>query len=286
MWHHGRMAADILKPSDMRACSPRGVFIWLFFALQALTACSVKEDRAACPCYASVFVNEFLKAGFSGAMLSFSSDRLVYREDIRLVEYEDWPYVASLERRTNRASLIAGLEKMHVRGDSLLVPYGLASDPVWLYSERFFCDGDDYTIKARPHKQYCRLEIVLKGLSAEERTACSFRVKAGFCGIDLYSRRALEGDFCAEAERGLDGSFSLLLPRQGDGGIMLEASCGPQWGEESFMIDVGARLRAAGYDWTLEDLRDVSVTVDYAKAEISLRILDWNPDDFFKNIII
>lgn len=270
----------------MRTCCLGGAALCLFFTLRATTACSVKEDRSACPCYASVLVEDFLRAGFSDALLSFSSDRLVHRESIRLAEFEDDAYVASLERRTNRVSLIAGMARMRIRGDSLLVPYGHQSDPIWLYSEKFFCDGDSYTVTARPHKQFCRLEILLKGLSAEERTACTFRVKAGFCGLDLYSRRALEGEFCAEAIRGLDGAFSLLLPRQGDGGILLEASCGQPEAGAPLVVDVAAALRAAGYDWSLEDLRDVSLTVDYAKAEISLRILDWNADDIYKDIII
>ena len=220
----------------MRTCCLGGAALCLFFSLQAMTACSVKEDRSACPCYASVLVEDFLRAGFSDALLSFSSDRLVHRESIRLAEFEDDAYVASLERRTNRASLIAGMTRMRIRGDSLLVPYGHQSDPIWLYSEKFFCDGDSYTVTARPHKQFCRLEILLKGLSAEERTACTFRVKAGFCGLDLYSRRALEGEFCAEAIRGLDGAFSLLLPRQGMG-----VSCSKP--------PAGSRRRALRLSW-------------------------------------
>lgn len=286
MWPHGKTVADIRKPSDMRACSLRGIWIYLFFALQALTACSVKEDRTACPCYTSVQVGEYIEAGFSSAMLSFSSDRLVRRENISLAEHEDVAYVASLERRTHRASLVAGLDRMLIRSDSLLVPLGHDSDPLWLYSEKFYCAEDEYTIQARPHKQYCRLEIELEGLSSEDKTMCSFRVMAEACGLDLYSRSPLEGAFRADAVRGLDGRFSLLLPRQGDGGILLEVSGGAAGAADPFVVDVSSRLKAAGYDWTLEDLKDVSITVDYAKADISIKILDWNPDDIFKDVTI
>lgn len=270
----------------MRTCCLPGIFIPLFFALQAITACTVKEDRTACPCYTSVLVDGFIDAGFSSTMVSFSSDCLVRRENISLAEYEDQAYVISLERKTNRASVIAGLDRMQIRSDSLLVPFGHDADPIWLHSEKFFCDDDEYIMDARPHKQYCRLEILLEGLTPEESTSCSFSVMAETCGLDLYSRRPLEGAFRADAKRGLDGSFSLLLPRQGDGGILLEVSSGPGLRGDCFVVDVSSRLEAAGYDWTLEDLKDVSITVDYAKAEISIKILDWNPDDVFKDVII
>ena len=270
----------------MRTSFLWGIALCLPFTLRALTSCSVKEDRAACPCYASVLVGEFIRKGFTDAMVSFSSDHLVRRENICLAEYEDEAYVASLERKTNRAALVAGIDRMQIRGDSLVVPYGLDADPLWLYSEHFLCDDDSYTLNARPHKQYCRLEIVMEGLPAEVQTSCSFRVRAEASGLDLYRRQPLAGEFCAQARRGLDGNFSLLLPRQADGGILLDVFSGPVETGEKFVVDVNAKLKAAGYDWKLEDLKDVSITTDYAKADISLRILDWNPDDGFKDIII
>lgn len=271
----------------MRTGSLLGVALCLSLSVQALTACSVREDRADCPCYTTVLVEDFLRAGFSAATLSFSSDRLVSREDILLFEYEDEAYVASLERRTNRTSLVAGLDRMQVRGDSLLTPYGFESDPIWLYSEKFFCGGDSYIVRARPHKQYCTLKIVEKGLSVGDRSSCSFRVKAEYCGIDLYGRQPLKGGFCADAQRALDGSSSLLLPRQGEGGvILLEVFAGSVLGGEPFVIDVGTKLREAGYDWSLEDLKDVSVTVDYASAEISICIQDWEAENDFNDIKI
>ncbi len=273
----------------MRTGSLPGVALCLSLVLPALTACSIREDRGGCPCYISVLVGDFLRAGFSDAMLSFSSDRLVSREDIRLAEYEDEAYVASLERRMNRASLVAGIDRMQVRGDSLLTPGGHGSDPIWLYSEKFFCNDDFYTVTARPHKQYCRLKIVQTELSPGEESSCSFSVRAGYCGIDLYDRQPLRGEFHAEAQREPDGSFSLLLPRQGEEGeILLEACVASQNDGEAFTftVDLGAHLRAEGYDWTLEDLRDVSVTVDYARAEISAHIEDWGSENIFYDVKI
>ena len=269
----------------MRTCCHKGIVLLMTFILPAFTACSVKENRAACPCYASILVDDFILAGFSEALLSVSADRLVCRDDIRLREYEDGGYEATLGRNTNRVSLVSGLQKMTIKGDSLVVAYGMEADPIWLYSEKFFCREDSYIVRARPHKQYCRLEIVLKGLSAEDRSSCSFRVKAACCGLDIYSRTALEGEYAASAERGLDGNFSVRVPRQNGGGLLVEAYNGIP-GEEPLLIDAGKMLRSAGYDWSREDLRDVSITVDYAKAEVSLRILDWNPDDIYKDIII
>jgi hypothetical protein len=249
-------------------------------------ACSVKENRTACPCYTSVDVDDFILAGFAEATVSFSADHLLRREMISLQEYEDIGYMIALDRRSNRAAVIAGLDNSVVRGDSLMTPYGLEADPIWLYSEKFYCDGDEHWINARPHKQYCRLEIVVTGLSPGDIYDCCFRVKAESCGLDLYGRQALEGEYCALAERSSTGDFTVRIPRQLENRLSLELLHIGNPDEPLFTIELDRKLEAAGYDWTREDLRDISVEVDYAGTEVNLKILDWDSDDVFKQITI
>lgn len=255
-------------------------------AVPAFFSCSVKESRTACPCYTSVAVEDFLLAGFSEAMVSFSADRLLFREKIALAEYEDGGYVVALDRKTNRAAVIAGMDKSVVKGDSLFTSYGLETDPIWLYSEKFVCDDDDYLIDARPHKQYCLMEIALTGISPSDACDCIFRVKAGSCGLDLYARRPLEGDYCAVARRNSTGNYSLRIPRQAENALLLELFFPGGGDTPVFTMNLGEEFGKAGYDWTREDLRDAAVEVDYSRATIRLSIQDWNRDDIFKDIKI
>ncbi len=249
-------------------------------------SCSVKESRSACPCYTSVAVDDFILAGFAEATVSFSADRLLRRETISLQEYEDVGYMIALDRRSNRAAVIAGLDKCIVRGDSLITPYGLEADPIWLFSEKFYCEGDELVINARPHKQYCRLEIVVTGLSPGDRYDCSFRVKAESCGLDLYGRQALEGEYCAWAQRSSTGDFFVRIPRQAENRLSLELLRTDAPDAPLFTIELDRKLEAAGYDWTREDLRDISLEVDYSGTEVKLKIIDWDSDDVFKEITI
>ena len=258
----------------------------LLIVMLLFPACTVKESRSACPCYTSVAVDDFILAGFAEAAVSFSSDRLLCRETITLQEYEDVGYLIALNRRNNRAAVIAGLDNSVVRGDSLMTPYGLEADPIWLYSEKFVCEGDDHRINARPHKQYCRLEIVVTGLSPDDLYDCSFRVRAESCGLDLYGRHALAGEYCATAERSSTGDFFVRIPRQAENRLSLELLRDGNPDEPVFTIELDKRLEAAGYDWGREDLRDMSVEVDYAGTEVNIKIIDWDSDDAFKEITI
>ncbi len=258
----------------------------VLLAVPAFFSCSVKESRTACPCYTSVAVDDFILAGFSEATVSFSAEELLLREKIALAEYEDEGYMIALSRKANRAAVIAGMDKSVVKGDSLFTSYGLETDPIWLYSEKFVCDDDDHLINARPYKQYCRLRIVLTGLSSSDECDCLFRIRASSCGLDIYGRRPLEGDYCAVARRDSDGNYILRIPRQAENRLQLELFL-PDGGESPvFSMDLGEAFGKSGYDWTREDLRDASVEVDYARATFSLSIMDWDRNDIFKDIKI
>jgi len=270
----------------MQARSIAGGLAVLLIVTLLSPSCSVKESRTACPCYTSVAVDDFILAGFAEAAVSFSSDRLLRREMISLQQYEDVGYLIALARRSNRAAVVAGLDNAVVRGDSLMTPYGLEADPIWLYSEKFICEGDEHRINARPHKQYCRLEIVVTGLSPGALYDCAFRVKAECCGLDLYGRQALAGDYCAMAARSSTGDFLVRIPRQAENRLSLELLHIGNPDEPLLTIELDRKLEEAGYDWMREDLRDVSVEIDYAGTEVNLKIIDWDSDDIFKEIRI
>ena len=246
-------------------------------------ACSVKEERSGCPCYAEVDVGGFISAGFSRALLFFSAEEPLLEEEINLREYEDDAYVTPLERRTNRAAVVAGVENSRIADDILSVPSGLEADPIWAFGETFFCGGDAYLIKAAPHKQYCNMEISVAGLDAADLYEFSFRVIADCNGLKLYDRTAVEGAYSCFARRSATGAFNVRIPRQSGGRILLEVyrDSSPDVQEPVLVTEVGAEMLRNGYDWSREDLLDVSVGLDYSAAEVAIKIKDWIYDEFW-----
>jgi hypothetical protein len=63
-----------------------------------------------------------------------------------------------------------------------------------------------------------------------------------------------------------------VLPRQIDASLMLEVDDG-KGGYKAFAL--GQYIVSSGYDWTAEDLEDITVTLDYALTEIRLVIGGW-----------
>ncbi len=259
-------------------------------ALFLISSCSVKEIRDNCPCYTVVNIDEFIEAGFKEAMFSYTSDKLIMRNFVELSPYEGSGFEQAMPRRKARNAVIAGMKHCQIRGDSLSVPYGFEFDPIWISGNVFYCEDDDYHFTALPKKQYCNMTFIVKDMSEGGEMSFDYRVKADCNAIDIYSLRALDGDYCALAKETAFGAYSLRIPRQKDGNISLEICRIPYDSamavEVLSVFDLGNQLLQKGYDWESENLKDVSVIVDFANSEIRLNILDWDEDPEYNDTII
>jgi len=260
-------------------------------AVSLALSCSVKENRHDCPCYVNVNIDDYLTSGFDRALLSFSSGGLIGREEVELSQFEEVGYEQAMPRRRGRVAVAAGLGKTMVRSDTLLTPYGLEADPLWLFCEEFVCSDDEYRIESVARKQYCRLVIGVKGLASGEEYDYSFVVKGNSNALDMYSATAIEGDYCAEATRNETGIFSVRIPRQKKSELLLEvlerkALSSTEGRKVKFTVDLSAIFTASGYNWERKDLLDAEVSIDYANAQVSFRIEGWQTDDVFGDIKI
>ena len=275
----------------MRGCFIRGhlLSVLLMVAPLLLCSCTVKEDRAVCPCYTFVDLSSYIDSGHKTAIVTVRSASQSYSEEIDLHNYEDSPYELALPRGTNHISVVSGLKNTHIKSDSLVTPYGLASDALWVYNEKFICEGDEHNLTAVPRKNFCKLTIIVIGLMPGQDYDFSFRVKADCNALDLYDSKALEGEFYGAAtSSGMLGLFSICLPRQKNNSLLLDI-CDHSVDEAMeavHTIDLGGMLTEDGYDWTRADLLDVNVTVDYSSMNASIEIVKWIDDDKYIDVEI
>ena len=86
------------------------------------------------------------------------------------------------------------------------------------------------------------------------------------------------------------GEWYGVIPRQKTNNmqmdIFLPDAGSATSGRTDYVIDLGAKFAELGYDWTAEDLRDVSVKVGFTSATVTVSVLDWEGDDGYKNIEI
>ena len=259
--------------------------------LPACICCSVKEDRGECPCYVTMDVCKFTDMGFSDATVSYSSsERVLSSEELNLLDYMEEGYTRSVPRRLMRASAVSGLEHSSISSDILSVRKGLSADPVMAYAETFSPESDAYSLKATPHKQYCCISFLFRNRGPEYEYPYLFRIKASCNGLDLYTLKPVEGEYETVVEPNSLGEYGAILPRQNGGTVLLEIfdpyEGSRTEGELLYTINLQRLLDDAGYDWTRTDLDDVSLSVDFSLADVSIEICEWEGDDNYSDIMI
>lgn len=253
-------------------------------------ACSIKEDRSACPCYIYVVVDDFIEAGLDEALVAFSAGGNMDSEQLDLKQYAGSAYKRTLPRTEAKVAAVAGMVNTVLEGDHLVVPYGNEADSLWLYNEIFFCDGDEYRIRAVPGKEFCTLTLIVSGLEEDLAPESTFRVTAACSAIDIFSRTPRAGAYSSIASRNEDGNYVVRIPRQSGYEILLEISVPqPEAGENAdlfYSMDIGKKFMEAGYDWDRKDLLDVSAVVNFNEIDIELSIEEWVPDDSYDDVEI
>lgn len=255
--------------------------------LTVLCSCSVKEDRSLCPCYVDMIVDEFVRDGFSSGTVAFSSDNFDFRENIALAEHVPEGYSLAVPRKPVRAACVCGLDKCRISGNCISVPPGEASDPIMSYRESFLPQGDEHVLYAVPHKQYCRIDFLLE--NPMEGFPYVFRVRSDCSGLGVFDLDPVRGNFNAMVYPNTLGEYRTLLLRQSVDAVLLLDVLLPAGGSEwelQYTVNLSDALAAASYDWTKEDLDDVSVKVDYARAEVSVEISEWEGNEYERNVEI
>lgn len=259
--------------------------------LSLAPGCSVKEDRIECPVYVTVLTDEFVRLGMNEGLVSFSGTRVIDREDVSFLSILRSGYRQACPREFARAAVFSGAENYILVEESMRVLPGCQAGLLWAYGESFCAKSDEYVIDATPHKQYCLVQFLFDDSpTAAPDYPWRFRIRAACSGMDIYTLEPLEGDYSACVGPNAVGTWYGVIPRQKSNDLLLEVYL-PEEGHEDrgridYVIDLGAKFEAMGYDWTAEDLRDVSVKVGFASAGITVSVQDWEGDNSYENIEI
>ena len=126
-------------------------------AVAIAASCSMKEDRALCPCHLAVDLEEASDdAGvklflFAGTELISSAE--VGPEDIRK------PYEEDVPRQEICIAGLQGLASNVIEGRNVIIRTGSQADRIHLHSDYADCTGDRAFVRAGFHKNWASLEI-------------------------------------------------------------------------------------------------------------------------------
>ncbi len=235
-----------------------------------MAACSVKEDRSACPC---LLVLDFSEAGQEhdgSASLFLAADGTPVLSDvIPLTEYLGNSYIVSVPRTKMDLMLWYGGDGM-VSESGLMIPFGEDCPEIYMFGASFTASGERHDELVHLHKNHCRMTIHAAG---DVSVPLSMQVTGNVAGYDGKGK-PVEGLFrygmdYADLQEGHD----VILPRQVDSSLRLLIN---DRDDEVKVFALGHYLESCGYDWTAADLDDVTVTVDFALTEVRLSVKGWD----------
>lgn len=251
----------------------------------------VKEDRRECPCYLTeVFerLPEGMRKPNSGLWLQVRSQdgAIVKQETVSPADYPapDWLLVKVPK---GYVSVAAANGRAHYRtsedGRTLMLSSGVEADSLWAHASRVDCRDESAVDTVILHKQWCTLTIKLEGV--EVWKPYKFQVTGGWCGMDTGDLSAVAGEFSAYPRRIATDRYEVRIPRQADNNLRLKLY---EDGEDEPVYDypMGQLMYGSGYDWYRRDLDDLMVTVDYARAEVTVNIAPWDRGQEFGEIVI
>lgn len=260
-------------------------------AIITLVSCStIKEDRSECPSYLTFDVDAFIAAGFRTAVVSYQAENGdVFQDEITLAQYRGVGYEVPIERgHRSQVSVVAGLERSTISETSVRALNNSPFDRIWAYASDIEPAGDLEVIRTAPHKQFCDVTFTFpEGTPEDVDFPYVLRVRTTFNGFGLYSLSPLPilsgYETCSYPDK--DNGYSVVLPRQGDYDIWLDIilpgdeSQAP--GQVLYIIDLGKRFIDAGYDWTKQDLDNISVLVDFSAGDPEIIVNPWTDDDTY-----
>lgn len=151
----------------------------------------------------------------------------------------------------------------------MVIPYGSDCPPVYMYSSLVDADCEQAGRVVKMSKNHCRMTVLIEGTSVMDY---SIVLRGNVCG---YSAGGfpLAGDFRYEPVMAEDGSYSVTVPRQRDGSLMMDVV---EDGRVLKSFAIGEYVCASGYDWDSPDLSDIVVYMDYAKTSVSVFVKGWD----------
>lgn len=235
--------------------------------LRLATGCSVKEDRSPCPCLLRLHLEEEIKDSICVRILRDNVENAP-----RVLPTE--AFVPFLETEVRR-----GVNRITAcrRGEtSFSIHPGNQADSLYAYAESLDCTGEEADATIVLRKQFATLHIRIEG----GITAEALVVKGRIAGLDPERLEPVEGEFSFTPSPLPDGSFLCRLPRQKDNSLSMEmAVTGSGRGPESFPL--GDYIWSSGYDWNDEDLKDIFIRMNPAKAEMSVSTQNWKEEDCY-----
>ena len=237
-------------------------FFRILLPLLLVPSCSVKENRAVCPCGLTL---ELAGLPVRPVVLGVAGEGYSWTE----VVHADTVLVLPVPKGEVAVSAVGGAL---AEGDgSVRIPEGEEAPPLYLFHAGVSTDAEQVVLPVLLHKQFCTLELTFKGPPGY---GPPFEVAVeGFYGGWAPDGSPFPGPFSRRLLPGVDGRAVLRLPRQGDDSLLMHIVFSDRV-VRTFAL--GSYIAAAGYDWAAPDLEDLSLQVDISLTSVTISSDLWS----------
>ena len=246
--------------------------------LTVAVACSVKEQRQDCPCRMSLDFSALDTAVIKEVnVLAVSADGIVLKDFVTAREF-DSEYVKEVPHGMLGVNVWSGDTGGGGEDHLVHIPYGVQCPPVYLVGFQADTRGETYCCQVNLYKNYCRLTVEMPERIQLPR---SLVFKGDVDGYEIGGEPS-EGKFSCVAYPSEKGLYQVLIPRQSNSSLLLEVD---DMTPHMKLFAIGEYLSASGYDWTADDLADVTVVLDYSLTSLKIKIAGWDKEEIYSVIL-
>lgn len=270
------------------------VLVVFWAGVLAPAACTVLEDRSACPCFVHVDLNsERNQVCDSLRIMLDTPSGFSYRGTVLRSEYGRDLCVEVPSREGVYISVLDGSVEVESRADvlpSVVIPVGEQCPEVYMYTSFLDTSGESVADSVVVGKNYCS---VVMNFTARNLDLYEVHIVGNVCGY------AFGGDTEGPAEvhgigMVLGGHFDyspstddpvtccFRLPRQMDNSLQLVISAP---GAPSRTFALGNYIAQSGYDWNAYDLDDIMMSLDFAENGFTVTVNNWSITEEFDVLI-
>ncbi|MBR5104113.1 MAG: hypothetical protein IKV05_05460 [Bacteroidales bacterium] len=248
--------------------------ISMICCLMSCLSCSVKEDRATCPCRLILdFSGNDTVSVRSAQLLVNTSEGFCLTDTLICEDFKD-EYVVSVPRGEVNVLAWYGGNACVSGNEGLKIPYGEDCPEVYMDFFKVEADGETAMCEVKLRKNHCRATIYVK---TDETFPYRLLVKGE---VDGYYADGLPsyGSFMYELQLSENMTGHVTLPRQRNESLCLEVYDGDSVLK---VFTLGRYISATGYDWTAEHLDDLTLSLDYTHNIIGITIGAWDKEHHF-----
>ena len=242
-----------------------------------LPSCSISEDRSECPCFlvldfSTLECSSLISQGFDSLRLELSDRNGFDKSECFALDSYVQEYCVSVPKTGVQVSVICAEEAYAYLDRKLQIPKGMDCPKVYMQTEWMETATDGVRRTVSLHKNWCNIELNMVHPELGSQGMQMVSLEGNICGYD-FDGSLLEGPFYCLSRMNSDGIFSIKVPRQRDDSLRLRLYSRDL--EELKTFPLGTCIIESGYDWTAEDLEDISVSLDFASSSIKVSTSKW-----------